>query len=189
MLGFSLLDIILLLALLFYLIAGLRNGLVVTLGGIVGFVAGAVAAFFAIPLVTEWVPDDGWRLTAVIATIVVLVLGGHAVGAALGGSIRRWMNFPPLRFLDRLLGGAVNLAVSALVMSVLAFSVNTLGVPFLSQQITSSAPGKREDWAYSLRLSSTVQRKSTAPSRGTSAWAMCPPPKITTRPARGRGSM
>jgi uncharacterized membrane protein required for colicin V production len=137
-LGFSLLDIILLLALLFYLIAGLRNGLVVTLGGIVGFVAGAVAAFFAIPLVAAWVPDDGWRLTAVIATVAVLVLGGHALGAALGGGIRRWLNFPPLRFLDRLLGGAVNLAVSALVMSMLAFSVNTLGVPFLSQQITSS---------------------------------------------------
>ncbi|WP_104102789.1 MarP family serine protease [Arthrobacter sp. 08Y14] len=160
MLGFSLLDIILLLALLFYLIAGLRNGLVVTLGGIVGFVAGAVAAFFAIPLVTEWVPDDGWRLTAVIATIVVLVLGGHALGAALGGSIRRWMNFPPLRFLDRLLGGGVNLAVSALVMSVLAFSVNTLGVPFLSQQITSSkvlngieeaTPDRVKTWTAEVR--------------------------------------
>ena len=138
MLGFSLLDIILLLALLFYLVAGLRNGLVVTLGGIVGFVAGAVAAFFAIPLVAAWVPDNGWRLTAVIATVAVLVLGGHAVGAALGGGIRRWLNFRPLRFLDRLFGGAVNLAVSALVMSMLAFSVNTLGVPFLSQQITSS---------------------------------------------------
>ena len=61
MLGFSLLDVILLLVLLFYLISGLRKGLVVTLGGIVGFVAGAVAAFFAIPLVATWVPDEGWR--------------------------------------------------------------------------------------------------------------------------------
>ncbi|MFJ7751359.1 MarP family serine protease [Arthrobacter sp. NPDC097144] len=160
MLGFSLLDVILLLALLFYLIAGLRNGLVVTLGGIVGFVAGAVAAFFAIPLVTSWVPDDGWRLVAVIATIVVLVLGGHAVGAALGRGIRRWLNFPPLRFLDRLLGGAVNLAVSAVIMSMLAFSVNTLGVPFLSQQITSSkvlstideaTPDRIKTWTAEVR--------------------------------------
>ena len=138
MLGFPLLDIILLLVLLFYLVGGLRNGLVVTLGGIVGFVAGAVAAFFAIPLVSSWVPDEGWRLTSVIATIVVLVFVGHAAGAALGRSIRRWLNIQPLRFFDRLLGGIVNLAVSALVMSMLAFSVNTLGVPFLSQQITSS---------------------------------------------------
>ncbi|MCC3272484.1 MarP family serine protease [Arthrobacter zhangbolii] len=138
MLGLTLLDIILLLVLLFYLLAGLRNGLVVTLGGIVGFVAGAVAAFFAIPLVAGWVPDNGWRLTVVIATAVVLVLVGHAAGAALGGMIRRWLNFPPLRFLDRLLGGAVNLVVAALVMAMLAFSVTTLGVPFLSQQIAAS---------------------------------------------------
>ncbi|KAD4060135.1 MarP family serine protease [Arthrobacter yangruifuii] len=138
MLGFTLLDIILLLVLLFYLFAGLRNGLVVTLGGIVGFVAGAVAAFFAIPLVAGWVPDNGWRLTVVIATAVILVLVGHAAGAALGGMIRRWLNFPPLRFLDRLLGGAANLVVAALVMAMLAFSVTTLGVPFLSQQIAAS---------------------------------------------------
>ena len=134
-LGFTVLDIILGLSLLFYLLAGLRNGLAVTLGGIVGFVAGAVAAFFAIPLVSGWVPDEGWRLAAVIATAVVLVLVGHAAGAALGGAVRRWFNFAPLRALDRILGGALNVVVAALVMSMLAFSIGTLGMPFLSQQI------------------------------------------------------
>ncbi|MBD7995710.1 MarP family serine protease [Arthrobacter sp. Sa2CUA1] len=138
MLGLTVLDIILLLALLFYLLSGLRNGLAVTLGGIVGFVAGAAAAFFAIPLVSGWVPDEGWRLAAVIATAVVLVLVGHAAGAALGAGVRRWFNFPPLRALDRILGGALNVLVAALVMSMLAFSIGTLGMPFLSQQIASS---------------------------------------------------
>nr|WP_304661494.1 MarP family serine protease [Arthrobacter sp. zg-Y238] len=156
----TLLDIILLLVLIFYLAAGLRNGLVVTLGGIVGFVAGAVGAFFAIPLVAEWVPDNGWRLTVVIATAVVLVLVGHAAGAALGGMIRRWLNFPPLRFLDRVLGGAANLAVAALVMAMLAFSVTTLGVPFLSQQIAASkvltaiddaTPEQVKTWSAQIR--------------------------------------
>lgn len=138
MLGFTLLDIILLLVLLFYLLAGLRNGLAVTLGGIAGFVAGAVAAFFAIPLVTQWVPDDGWRLIVIIATIIVLIVVGQGIGTALGRTIRRWLDFGPLRLLDRLLGGAVNTVVAALVMAMLAFSVTTLGVPFLSQQIASS---------------------------------------------------
>ncbi|GAA1910231.1 MarP family serine protease [Arthrobacter gandavensis] len=137
-LGFTVLDIILGLSLLFYLLAGLRNGLAVTLGGIVGFVAGAVAAFFAIPLVSGWVPDETWRLVAVIATAVVLVLVGHAAGAALGGGVRRWFNFAPLRALDRILGGALNVVVAAVVMSMLAFSIGTLGMPFLSQQIASS---------------------------------------------------
>lgn len=138
MFEFTVLDILLLLLLLGYLIAGLRNGFLVTLGGIVGFAAGAVAAFFAIPLVSTLVPGDGWRLTAIIATAVVLIIVGQALGAGFGGAIRRWMDFPPLRLMDRLLGGAMNVVVAALVLSMLAFSVGSLGVPFISQQIAAS---------------------------------------------------
>ncbi len=47
MFGLTVLDLALILALLSYLIYGLRNGFLVTLGGIAGFAAGAVAAFFA----------------------------------------------------------------------------------------------------------------------------------------------
>ncbi len=135
---FTILDVVLVIVLLGYLLAGLRNGLLVTLGGIVGFVAGAVAAFFAIPLVSSWVPADGWRLPAVIVTALILVIVGQAIGAGFGSSIRRWLKVRPLRTVDRLLGGAVNVVVAALVMSMLAFSVGTLGVPFLSQHLAAS---------------------------------------------------
>lgn len=138
MLGLTLLDIILILALLVYLVVGLRNGFLVTLGGLVGFVAGAIAAFFAIPLVSEWVPSAGWRVAAIIATAIVLVVIGQSIGAGLGAGIRRWLDFRPLRFMDRLLGGAVNVVVAAVVMSMLAFSVGALGIPFLSKEISSS---------------------------------------------------
>ncbi|THJ68774.1 MarP family serine protease [Arthrobacter echini] len=157
---FTLLDIVLVVVLLGYLVAGLRNGFLVTLGGIAGFVAGAVAAFFAVPLVSGWVPDNPWRLIAVIGTVLVLVVVGQAVGAALGASIRRWSDFPPLRVVDRILGGAVNLVVAALVLSMLAFSVGTLGAPALSRQIASSqviqgidtlTPGPVRSWLAQLR--------------------------------------
>lgn len=137
--GFSILDILLILTLLGYLITGIRKGFLVTLGGIAGFAGGAVAAFFAIPVVSAWVPDSGWRLTAVIATAVVLIVLGHAVGSGLGASIRRGLKFPALNLFDRLLGGAANTVVAALVMSILAFSVGNLGQPFLSRQIAGSA--------------------------------------------------
>ncbi|WP_035764812.1 MarP family serine protease [Arthrobacter sp. H20] len=135
---FTILDILLVLALIGYLVAGLRNGFLVTLGGIAGFVVGAIAAFFAIPLVSEWVPDEAWRLPAIIFTALVLVVVGQAIGSRLGGGIRRALDFPPIRLVDRLLGGAVNVVVAALVMSMLAFSIGTLGMPFLSQSIASS---------------------------------------------------
>lgn len=192
MLGLTVLDIILLLALFFYLLAGLRNGLAVSLGGIVGFVAGAVAAFFAIPLVSGWVPDETWRLVAVIATAVILVLVGHAAGAALGAGVRRWFNFAPLRALDRILGGALNVVVAAVVMSMLAFSIATLGMPFLSQQIAASrvlaaidsaTPDPVKTWAAQIRsftideglpriLDSAVPEAVEVPTEGISSEAL-----------------
>lgn len=138
MFGLTLLDVILVLVLIGYLIAGLRNGFLVTLGGIIGFGAGAVGAFFAIPLVNAWVPDETWRLPAVIATALLLVVLGQALGAGLGRALSVRTGSVPVRVVDRLLGGATNVVVAALVLAMLAFSISTMGVPFLSQSLASS---------------------------------------------------
>ena len=138
MVGLTVLDLMLILALLSYLVYGLRNGFLVTVGGLVGFAAGAVAAFFAVPLVSGFVADSGWRLTAIVAAAVVLVVLGHGLGTMVGRQIRGAVRIRPLRAVDRLVGGAVNVVVSALVMSMLAFSVSSLGVPVVSQQLAES---------------------------------------------------
>ena len=138
MFGLTVLDLALILTLLSYLIYGLRNGFLVTVGGLAGFAAGAVAAFLSVPLVSDFVEDSGWRLTAIIGTAVLLVVLGNALGTMIGRSIRSAVRMQPLRAVDRLIGGAVNLVVSALVMSMLAFSISALGVPFVSQQLAES---------------------------------------------------
>ena len=84
MFGLTILDLVLVVALLSYLIHGLRNGFLVTLGGIAGFAAGAVAAFVSVPIVSGLVEDSGWRLTAIIATAVLLMMLGHGLGTAIG---------------------------------------------------------------------------------------------------------
>jgi len=136
--GLTVLDLVLILALLSYLIYGLRNGFLVTVGGLAGFTAGAVAAFFAVPLVSSFVADPGWRLTAIIAAAVVLMALGHGLGTMVGRQLRGVVRIGPLRVVDRLVGGVLNLVVSALVMSMLAFSVSSLGVPVVSQQLAES---------------------------------------------------
>ena len=138
MVGLTVLDIVLILALLSYLLYGLRNGFLVTVGGLAGFAAGAIAAFFAVPLVSGFVEDSGWRLTAIIAAAVVLMALGHGLGTMVGRQLRGVVRIRPLRAVDRLVGGALNLVVAALVMSMLAFSVSSLGVPVVSQQLAES---------------------------------------------------
>lgn len=136
--GFSWLDILLLISFVGFLVSGLRKGFFVTLGGVAGIIAGGIATFFAIPLVSSWVGSPGWRVFWVIATAVVLLILGHAIGVAIGARIRLWLNFPVLKTFDRLLGGVINVAVAALVVSAVAFSAATMGIPLLSQQIASS---------------------------------------------------
>lgn len=124
--------------LLSYLIYGLRNGFMVTLGGIAGFVIGAIAAFMAVPLVSGWVTDSGWRLTATVGAAVVLIALGHGLGTMIGRKVRHAVRIKPLHAVDRLIGGVVSVVVAALVMSMLAFSISSLGVPFVSQQLAES---------------------------------------------------
>lgn len=132
------LDIVLALLLLSYLIYGFRAGLVVSLGGILGVIVGAIAAFFAVPLVSAWVADSAWRVPAILIAAIALVVAGQAAGTTLGHSIRRTFRRSPLRIVDRIVGALLSLVVSAVLLSMLAFSIGSLGVPFLSQSIASS---------------------------------------------------
>ena len=167
MFGLTVLDLVLILALLSYLGYGLRNGFLVTLGGIAGFAAGAVAAFFAVPIVSGFVDESGWRLTAIVAAAVVLIVVGHGAGTMIGRKIRGAVRIRPLRAVDRLVGGAVNVVVSALVMSMLAFSISSLGVPFVSQQLAESRVIRYIDGLTPVPVKATLaQLRSTVIGNG-----------------------
>ena len=136
--GFSWLDVVLVLWLLWQLIYGLNVGLVVGLGGIAGFVAGAVGAFFAAPFVSQFAPSPGWRTSMVIAATILLIALGHAVGMRLGGLIGGVVRSGPIKSVNRIMGGVLNVVVSALVISMLAFGVSNLGIPAVSKQLSDS---------------------------------------------------
>jgi S1-C subfamily serine protease len=136
--GSLVLDLILCLLLLGYTIHGFRAGFVLSMAGIIGFVAGAVAAFFAIPLIASWVTAPQWRLPLILLAVVVLIGFGQAVGTSLGRLLRRSVDRTPLRIVDRVFGAIVTLVVAAIVTSMLAFGIGSLGVPFVSSAIASS---------------------------------------------------
>lgn len=136
--GMTWLDLLLIISLIGFLTSGLRKGFFVTLGAIVGFLAGGIAAFFGIPLVSTWVSNPGWRIFWVVTAGVVFILIGQGIGIAIGQRIRLWLNFPVLKKFDRLLGGVANTVMASLVISAIAFSAATMGLPWVSQQVADS---------------------------------------------------
>jgi len=134
-----LLDLLLILLLVGYIVAGYRRGLLHSVFALAGVIVGAVVAYFAIPIVGSWVPEPMWRVVATVFTAVALVVFGHSIGATAGRSIRSRLKKSPLRFIDRLLGAVVNGVAAALIAALLALSVGSLGVPAFSQAIGASS--------------------------------------------------
>jgi S1-C subfamily serine protease len=159
---------LLLIAILFgYLAYGFRTGLMRSIGGILGVVGGGMAAYFAIPFIGRLVPAPEWRAFSVLAIVLVMLAIGHSVGAALGHAIRKHLRAQPLRALDRALGALVSLVVAALVMSVLAAGVTSLGVPLLSPAVASSGVVRAIDGATPAPVKSFLaQARSFAIEEG-----------------------
>ncbi len=133
-----LLDVFLVLVLVVALVAGYRNGFLRGVTSIAGIAIGGVAAVFAIPLVGAIIPTAEWRGPATLAVAVLLVVGGFSIGVSIGLSLQRRVERTPLRLIDRAAGAGVNLVVSALVASMLAFGLGAMGMPFLAQPVASS---------------------------------------------------
>lgn len=139
MIAARLLDVLLVLALLVFIGEGVRNGIARSLGAIVGVVAGGAVAFLAIPVLAAAVPDPFWRVAVIVAVSLVLLFGGHALGARVGRGVR---DRDPDRDGpgpgSRLAGGLANGVIAALAFSLVAGGVGAMGVPLFSQAITGS---------------------------------------------------
>lgn len=139
MLGaFNWLDIAICIVLLSFFIAGLRRGFLLTVGDMLGLVAGGIAAFFAIPLVSTWVSNPWGRVALMVGAAAVLILLGQALGRVIATWIKQRLNFDVVRVVDRLMGGALSVLITATVIGALAFSTSSMGIPRLSTEIGNS---------------------------------------------------
>ena len=137
-LALNLLDIILVMVLVGYLIAGLSRGFFRSLASLVGFVLGAVAAFWAGPWISSQVGSE-LRIPFVLVTVLGLLVLGQILGGLVGNFLARLTEKTGLGVLDRIGGGALNVAVAAIVLALLGSLVGQLGMPQLSQQVAGSS--------------------------------------------------
>ena len=118
-LGLTVLDYLLLLLFISYAITGYRQGLVVSVLSLAGFLSGGALAMWLLPLaINQWADLDGsplLRSVVLIAGVFILASAGQALFVALGGRLRQRIRIKPAQAFDAALG-AVAVVVSAAVL-------------------------------------------------------------------------
>ncbi|NQX14140.1 MarP family serine protease [Microbacteriaceae bacterium VKM Ac-2855] len=133
----SIVDVIVVISLVAALIDGFGRGFFRTIGGFAGGIAGAVGAYFAVPFVSAWAGAE-WRVLAVVLAAVLLIGLGYTIGAAIGGVFSGGVRKVKLGWIDRVAGGLIGFAITALVWVMVSASVAVLGIPLLSTSLASS---------------------------------------------------
>ncbi|MFI8102646.1 MarP family serine protease [Streptomyces sp. NPDC086023] len=130
------LDFLLLVAAVWFAIIGYRQGFVVGILSVIGFLGGGLIAVSVLPWIWNQVTDSAEVNTtaAIIAVVVVIICAsvGQAFTTHLGNRLRRHITWSPARALDATGGALVNvvamLLVAWLIGSALAGNpTNTLG--------------------------------------------------------------
>ncbi|MEV7631921.1 MarP family serine protease [Microbacterium sp. NPDC089318] len=131
-------DLLIAVLLIASVVTGLGAGLFAVLGSLCGLVLGALAAPWVLPLVSQVVPDSGWRALLLVATVAVLLVVGVTIGSAVGRLVRKGADRLKLRVVERLLGGVSALIAGALAVTVVGSAITSAGVPGLSTTVASS---------------------------------------------------
>ena len=116
----NVLDIALAAVLVGYALIGHRQGLVVSVMSLVGFLSGGALGMWLLPiLLKRWDSVDsngGLRAVVLIFLVFVLASVGQAIAVLLGSRLRRGIRVKPARVIDSLLGAlATVIAASVLI--------------------------------------------------------------------------
>lgn len=131
-------DVILLLIMLGYAISGFRQGLVVGVLSLGGFVGGAVLAMLISPLLISSLEPGPRRSVIVLLAVIVTAWVGQFAGAMVGGRLREEVPNGPLASADHVAGAVAGLVAVSLVLWFVADAVRGAPSQALSQAVGSS---------------------------------------------------
>lgn len=117
-------DLILALVLIGYGISGFRQGLLVSVLSLVGFLGGGALAMWLLPrLLERWLTlgdTDLRRVVVLVVGVIVMASVGQGLLVAVGARLRRRVTAPPARWADALLGVVASLVAVCLLVWVIA---------------------------------------------------------------------
>ncbi|MGV9785878.1 MarP family serine protease [Streptomyces sp. NPDC003435] len=138
----NVLDILLLLAAVWFAVVGYRQGFVVGILSVIGFLGGGLLAVYTLPLAWDAVTDGAEVSTAaaVVAVIVVIVIAsvGQALTTHLGNKLRRYITWSPARALDATGGALVNVVAMLLVAWLIGSALAQTTLPTLGREVRGS---------------------------------------------------
>jgi S1-C subfamily serine protease len=136
------LDILLLIAAVWFAIVGYRQGFVVGILSVIGFLGGGLVAVYLLPVIWEWAtdgaaPGTGAAVAAVVAVIVCASVG-QAFTTHLGNKLRRHIIWSPARALDATGGALVNVVAMLLVAWLIGSALAGTSLPTLGKEVRNS---------------------------------------------------
>ncbi|MFI0238198.1 MarP family serine protease [Streptomyces sp. NPDC016845] len=138
----NVLDILLLAAAVWFAIVGYRQGFVVGILSVIGFLGGGLVAVYALPAIWSAATSDAQVTTtaAIVAVVVVIVCAsiGQAFTTHLGNKLRRYIIWSPARALDATGGALVNVGAMLLVAWLIGSALAGTALPTLGSEVRSS---------------------------------------------------
>lgn len=139
----NVLDILLLLAAVWFAIIGYRQGFVVGILSVIGFLGGGLIAVYLLPVIWDRVTEDAEVSTAVAIGAVVIVIVCASIGQAftthLGNKLRRYITWSPARALDATGGALVNVVAMLLVAWMIGLLLAGTTLPTFGKEVRNSS--------------------------------------------------
>jgi len=135
----NILDWALILATILFALAGWRQGFVAGVLSFAGFLGGGLLAAFVLPdlIVQRMGPGVPTALVVGFSILIAAILG-QVVLSIIGRSLRRAITWHPAKFVDRLLGAALNVLALAIVAWIIATAIGFLPKTPITGQVRES---------------------------------------------------
>ncbi|PZT72645.1 MULTISPECIES: MarP family serine protease [unclassified Streptomyces] len=139
----NVLDILLLAGAVWFAVIGYRQGFVVGILSVIGFLGGGLVAVYLLPVLWDQLTDGSEvsSTAAVVAVVIVIVCAsvGQAFTTHLGNKLRRHITWSPARALDATGGALVNVVAMLLVAWLIGSALAGTSLPTLGKEVRSSS--------------------------------------------------
>ncbi len=136
----DLLDLILLALIAAFAVAGYRQGFIIGVLSLAGFVVGVAAGAYIAPGISRLVAKSApWQAFIAILVVFVAAVAGMLIASAIGVAVRSRVTGRPATFVDALGGAAVNVVAVLVVAWLIGSFVAGAPFPLVARQVSNSA--------------------------------------------------